>query len=159
MADEKMRLVKSRNSFRPKFKRQQLHHKKKLKDTWRRPRGLQSKQRRLYAAKGRHPAPGYGAPKAIRGFQPSGMEEVLVHNVFGLEGINAETTAVRIAAAVGNKKREAIQVAAIELGIKVLNAKDTSRTAPEEEPVEEESFEEETETVEATEEESEEEEA
>lgn len=127
MTDEVKRLIRVRSEKgKPSFKRQQLNHKKKLKDVWRRPRGLQSKQRRQYRAKGAHPTPGYGSPVAVRGLHPSGFEEVLVHNMAELEGIDAETQAARIGGSVGGKKRMMIQEAAEGLGIKVLNYKSIS---------------------------------
>ncbi len=138
MVDEKTRLIRARNAKRATFTRQNLHQKKKLEDTWRRPRGLQSKQRKQFRAKGRQPTPGYGSPIAVRGFHPSGYEEVPVSRVEDLEGLDAETQAIRIGGTVGNKKREAIQIKALEYGLKVLNLKDASLKTTEEEPVEEE---------------------
>ena len=124
MADEIKRLIRARARNRATFKRQGISRKKKLEDVWRRPRGLQSKQRRQYRAKGRHPKPGFGAPARVRGFHPSGYEEVRVCNVADLEGLDAATQAVRIAGTVGNRKREAIQVKSLEYGLKVLNPKE-----------------------------------
>lgn len=132
MADEKMRLIRARNGKRTDFKRQCLSQKKKLDDVWRRPRGLQSKKRMQKRAKGPLPRPGYGAPAAVRGFHPSGYEEVLVFAPADLEGLDAETQAVRVGATVGNRKREAIQEKALELGLKVFNLKDASKQAAEE---------------------------
>jgi len=137
MADEKVRLIQARNKKRATFKRQGLSRKKKLEDTWRRPRGLQSKQRRQYRGKGRHPKMGFGGPVAVRGFHPSGYEEVLVYNVADIEGVNSETHAIRIAGTVGNRKRAVIQDKAIEYGLKVLNAKNLTAPVEEEEPEEE----------------------
>ncbi|MDE4907822.1 50S ribosomal protein L32e [Methanogenium marinum] len=134
MADEKMRLIRARNEKRASFKRQCLHQKKKLDDVWRRPRGLQSKQRIQKRAKGRHPKSGFGGPAAVRGFHPSGYEEVLVFRVEDIEGLNVETHGIRIAAKVGNKKREIIQAKALELGLKVFNLKDASLKAAAEKP-------------------------
>lgn len=162
MADDKMRLIRARNAQRGSFKRQGLSRKKRLEDTWRRPRGLQSKQRKCFRAKGAHPQPGYGSPKAVRGMHPSGFEDVLVFNLADLENLNSKTQAIRIAATVGNRKREEIQAKAEELGFRVLNQKEvispSERRAakaaeePEEEEVEEEAeSEEEEEAVEETE--------
>lgn len=123
MADDKIRLIRARNAQRGSFKRQGLSRKLRLEDTWRRPRGIQSKQRKDYRAKGRHPQSGFGSPKAVRYFHPSGFEEVMVCNVADLEGINAETQAVRISAKVGGNKRAAIQAKAESLKIKVLNVR------------------------------------
>jgi large subunit ribosomal protein L32e len=100
-----------------------------LVDTWRRPRGLHSKQRKDFRAKGAHPEAGFGSPVAIRGFHPSGYREVLVFRPIDLEGIDAATTAVRIGAAVGRQKRAAIQTKAVALGIKILNPKEVKTVA------------------------------
>ena len=89
-----------------------------LSDSWRRPRGLQSKQRLQKKAKGAHPTPGFGSPVAVRGLHPSGYEDILVHNVPELEGLDAATQAVRIAGPVGMKKREQMQIRAAELGLR-----------------------------------------
>lgn len=123
MASEIKRLLRARSAKRATFNRQCLHSKVCLKDTWRRPRGLHSKQRKDYRAKGAHPEAGFGSPKAVRGFHPSGYREELVFNVAELEAIDAATTAVRIGGSVGGAKRAVIQNKAAELGIKVLNAK------------------------------------
>jgi len=130
MADNKIRLIRVRSAKTGcKFQRQCLHAKKKLEDTWRRPRGLTSKQRRQYKAKGAHPQAGYNAPAAVRGMHPSGYFEVLAYNPSDLEGLDAAIQAVRIAGGVGRKKRIEIQQKALEAGLKVLNAKDLAPAA------------------------------
>lgn len=138
MADEKTRLIKARNAQRGTFKRQGLSRKKKLDDVWRRPRGLQSKQRRQKKCKGIHPGAGYGSPRAVRGMHPSGYVEVLVFNVKDLEGLDAETQAVRISATVGGRKRVDIHAKADEMGLKLLNRKQIAAPAEEPEVAEEE---------------------
>jgi large subunit ribosomal protein L32e len=134
MADEKTRLIRERAQKRATFRRQGASRKKKLEDTWRRPRGLQSKQRKQYRAKGRHPKPGYGAPAAVRGYHPCGLMEALVFNTAELEGLNPEMVAVRIGGSVGMKKRSAIQAKALEYGLRVLNPKEITAPEPVEEP-------------------------
>ena len=106
---------------KPHFRRQQEYQYKRIEDTWRRPRGRHSKQR-----KGKHyrpPSPriGYRGSKKVRGLHPSGFSEVLVHNTNDIEGINPETQAIRIARTVGGRKRAAIIESADEAGIRVLN--------------------------------------
>ncbi|WP_214041595.1 50S ribosomal protein L32e [Methanoculleus sp.] len=126
--DEARRLIRVRTRHnKPAFKRRGLHRKAKLADVWRRPRGLHNKQRRQFRAKGALPRPGYGSPAAIRGMHPSGYAEVRVFTPAELAGLNPEIQAVRIGGSVGNRKREAIQTRALELGLKVLNAKDLTR--------------------------------
>lgn len=137
MVDDKNRLIRVRSQKTGcKFQRQCLHAKAKLKDSWRRPRGLTSKQRRQYKAKGAQPQAGYNAPIAVRYMHPSGFYEVLVCTPADLEGVDPAFEAVRIAGSVGMKKRAEIQKKAMEAGIKVLNAKDLTpveETAAEEE--------------------------
>lgn len=129
--DERRRLIRVRTRHnKPAFKRRGLHRKVKLADVWRRPRGLQSKQRRQFRAKGVLPRPGYGSPAAVRGMHPSGYEEVRVFSPADLAGLNPDLQAVRIAGSVGNRKRRVIQAQAMELGLKVLNAKDLTAVAP-----------------------------
>jgi large subunit ribosomal protein L32e len=132
MDTETKRLIRVRAAKRARFKRGGYGTKKQLSDSWRRPRGLQSKQRLQKKAKGAHPTPGFGSPVAVRGLHPSGYEDILVHNVPELEGLDAATQAVRIAGPVGMKKREQMQIRAAELGLRVLNPKDASmgRAAP-----------------------------
>ena len=86
--------------------------------------GLNSKLRGRYGGRkggGSVVSAGFGSPKAVRGLQPSGYEEVLVYNPAELEKIDEERQAARIASCVGMKKRLAIEDRAKELGIKVLN--------------------------------------
>lgn len=126
MDTETKRLIRVRAAKRARFKRGGYGTKKQLSDSWRRPRGLHNKQRKLKKAKGAHPTPGFGSPVAVRGLHPSGYEDILVHNPQELEGLEAATQAVRIAGAVGMKKREQMQNRAAELGLRVLNPKDAS---------------------------------
>ena len=97
MDAETKRLIRVRAAKRARFKRGGYGTKKQLSDSWRRPRGLQSKQRLQKKAKGAHPTPGFGSPVAVRGLHPSGYEDILVHNPMELEGLDAATQAVRIA--------------------------------------------------------------
>ena len=70
---------------------------------------------------GAHPQPGYGQPRKVRGLHPSGLKDVLVHNVKELAGLDKAVHAVRIARTVGKRKRAEIIKKAEELGLKVLN--------------------------------------
>lgn len=118
------RLFKARKvqkGKKPEFKRTDSHKYKRLDSNWRRPRGLRGKQRRHYKAKGGIAQAGYGSPKAVKGFHPSGYSEVLVNTVGDLDNVDASSEAIRIAAKVGSRKKLIIQAKASELGIKILN--------------------------------------
>lgn len=105
----------------PKFVRWLSASLKRVRSSWRKPQGINSKIR--MKLKGRLPMPtvGYGAPKEMRYLHPSGLKEVLVHNVKDLEKINPEKEAVKIASSVGNKKRNEILKKAEEKKLKILN--------------------------------------
>ncbi len=122
LSDAEERLLNRRRSVgKPQFNRQDYHKKKRTPESWRRPRGQLSKQRRGIKGKGPKVQAGFRTPKAIRGKHPSGFEEVYVENVNDLEGVDGDREAVRIASAVGARKRERIEEEAEAQGVRVLN--------------------------------------
>ncbi len=124
MDDESKRLFKVRKVLKakkPHFNRTDAHKYKRLDSNWRRPRGLQGKQRKHIKAKGALAQAGYGSPVAVKGLHPSGYADVLVRNVGDIDAIDATIEAIRIARTVGAKKKAVIEEKAAELGIKVLN--------------------------------------
>ncbi|MDD3042067.1 MAG: 50S ribosomal protein L32e [Methanosarcinaceae archaeon] len=106
---------------KPQFKRTCSHKFKRLDSNWRRPRGLQGKQRRKYKGKGTVAQVGFGSPVAVKGLHPSGYVDVLVANTDDLELVDPAFEAIRISATVGAKKKALIAEKAGELGIKILN--------------------------------------
>ncbi|WP_435349744.1 50S ribosomal protein L32e [Haloarchaeobius sp. HRN-SO-5] len=122
LSEEHERLLAQRRRVgKPQFNRQDYHKKKRTPESWRRPTGGLSKQRRGIKGKGPKVEAGFRTPKAVRGKHPSGFEEVRVHNVDDLEGVDGDTQAVRIASKVGARKRERIEERAEENEIRVLN--------------------------------------
>ncbi len=106
---------------KPQFKRAACHKFKRLDDNWRRPRGTQGKQRRKYVSKGALAQVGYGSPAAVKGLHPSGYSDVLISSIAELELVDPSYEAIRIAAAIGARKKAIILAKASELGIRVLN--------------------------------------
>jgi large subunit ribosomal protein L32e len=117
---------------KPDFVRQESWRYDRLKENWRRPRGIDNKMRRKI--KGWPPTVnvGYRSPKAARGLHPSGFEEVLVHNVEELKNVNPKTQAVRIAHTVGKRKRAQILMQARKKKITVLNLGEVKEEAEKE---------------------------
>ncbi|SFC58376.1 LSU ribosomal protein L32E [Halobiforma haloterrestris] len=122
LSEEEERLLERRKSEgKPQFNRQDYHMKKRTPESWRRPRGQLSKQRKGVKGKGPKVEAGFRTPTAVRGKHPSGFEEVYVENVDDLEGVDGSREAVRIASSVGARKRERIEEQAEEQGVRVLN--------------------------------------
>lgn len=106
----------------PSFRRTEWFRYKRLsRSGWRKPKGMDNKQRRNFKYRGSKVRVGHGKIAMARGLHSSGFEEVMVFNQEDLESINPETQAARIGASVGNRKREGIHDRADELGIRVLN--------------------------------------
>lgn len=108
-------------SERPDFPRSETHRFPRLGDKWRSSKGIRSKMRLKKRSRSAIVETGYRGPALVRGFHPAGKEEVLVHNVSELDGINPETQIVRISAKSGKKKRIEIMKKAEELKLDVLN--------------------------------------
>ncbi len=89
--------------------------------TWRRPRGLQSKQRRHYGYRPKIVRIGYRSPARVRGLVPSGFKPVLVRTSEELAVLDAHTEAAVIARTVGTRRRLVLEEEAQKLGIRVLN--------------------------------------
>ncbi|MFB3764453.1 MAG: 50S ribosomal protein L32e [Methanotrichaceae archaeon] len=122
MAENLLRIRARQKAKKPEFNRHDSHKKKRLPISWRKPVGLHNKLRSGISAKGRLVRPGYGSPKSVRGFHPSGYREILVSNIKDLD--DAQGYAVRISSTVGMKKRLEIQAKAAEMGLKILNLKE-----------------------------------
>jgi large subunit ribosomal protein L32e len=118
---EEVKKIRELQKKKPSFIRQQFWQFKRLADTWRRPRGRHSKQRRHYKYRTPVVRIGYRSPKKLRGLHPSGFIEKMVYNSKNLENIDTKTQAIRIGGTVGKKKRKEIIAKADELGLRVLN--------------------------------------
>ncbi|MCI4369564.1 MAG: 50S ribosomal protein L32e [Thermoplasmata archaeon] len=118
-----LRLRREASRRRPLFVRTASHRYWRIGrwESWRRPRGLQSKQRRHYGYRPVVVSIGYGSPKLVRGLTPSGFRPVIVRNLSDLEGLDAATQAAIIARTVGTRKRLALEEKARKLGVHVLN--------------------------------------
>jgi large subunit ribosomal protein L32e len=108
---------------KPDFVRPESWRYVKLKESWRRPRGLDHKMRRKIKGWPPTVSVGYKGPKVARGLHPSGYKEVLVHNAKEISNIDPKTEAARIAHTVGKKKRVQIISEAKKKKVFILNFK------------------------------------
>ena len=118
-----LRVRKMLEATRPKFVRTASNRYWRIGrwESWRTPRGLQSKQRRHYGYRPRVVRIGYGGPKATRGLSPTGFKPVLVRTPKDLEGLDATHEAVLIARTVGTKRRLVLEESCRKLGLHILN--------------------------------------
>ncbi len=106
---------------KPDFLRSESWRYVKLKESWRKPRGLDHKMRRKIKGWPPTVSVGYKGPKDARGLHPSGYREVLVHNTKEISKVDPKSEAARIAHTVGKKKRVQIIAEAKKREIFILN--------------------------------------
>ena len=94
----------------PEFRRGESWRYKRIKENWRKPKGIDNKMR--LQLRGWPPIVkiGYRKSKKVRGLHPSGLQEVLV------------TNAVRLSGRLGLRKKLEILNEARKRGLRVLNA-------------------------------------
>ena len=107
-----------------KFNRIQSDIFVRVKSSWRRCRGIDSRLRRKERGTPIHPSCGFGSDKETKYMLPDGFKPCIVHNVADLEPLVTQNTvyAAVIAHSVGGRKRRMIEKAAQEKYIKVVNA-------------------------------------
>lgn len=149
MMEQKALKIRERiKKKKPKFVRQESWRYMRLKENWRKPKGIDNKMRRKIKGWPPKVNVGYRGPKVARGLHPSGYEEVLVHNLDELKEVDPKTQVVRIARAVGKRKRTRIIAEARKKKITIVNLKEVKEKVEEKE----EKLEEETKKIEAEEE-------
>ncbi len=116
-----LKLRKRAKQKKPEFLRSESWRYSKMSESWRRPRGLDHKMRRKIKGWPPMVSTGYKGPKVARGLHPSGLREVMVHNVEELSLVDPSVQAARIGHTVGKKKRTLIIAAAREKKIRILN--------------------------------------
>ena len=139
-AEQAVKLRKAVKARKPKFRRHESWRYKRLKESWRRPRGLDNKMRQKAKGWPKAVNVGYRGPRIARGLHPSGYEEVLIHTPDEIVEVDPKTQAIRIAHTVGTRKRIQIASQAREREIHVLNP--LVKREIEEEKIEEELLEE-----------------
>jgi len=108
-------------AIHPKFVRQNRSVDKRVGEAWRRPRGIDNKQRVMLAWAGAMPNIGYRSPKAGRGKRNGRMLKV-IHNAAELAACDAKSDGIYFAATIGKKKRAVLLAKATAMGVRVLNS-------------------------------------
>jgi large subunit ribosomal protein L32e len=123
MAEEKrlLELRKKIGKKRPSFRRIESWRLVRVKDPWRKARGIDSTTRRKLKSGVKSPSVGYRNPKKVRGLHPSGFEEVRIFNIEDIKGLNNKKHALKISSRVGARKRINLIDYAQKRGFKILN--------------------------------------
>jgi len=122
-----LELRKKLKNRKPKFIRQDSHKKKRVKFSWRRPKGLHSKMRLELKGYRRNVEIGWGSPKEVKGLSSDGLEKITVNNIDDLKKLDAKKQGALISGNVGLKKRLEILKEAEKLKIKILNIKNPEK--------------------------------
>ncbi|PWN28165.1 putative 60S ribosomal protein L32 [Jaminaea rosea] len=114
-------IVKKRTQ---KFKRHHSDRYKRVGESWRKPRGIDSAVRRRFRSRTPMCSIGYGSNKKTRHMMPNGLRRFVVSNPRDVDMLlmHNNTFAAEIASNVSSKKRIAILEKAKVLGVKVTNA-------------------------------------
>lgn len=116
-----MKLRKKINKKRPSFRRVESWRYKRVKDSWRKARGIDSKTREKRKSGVKSPSVGYRGPKKVRGLHPSGYEEVRVATISDILNLNNKKHALKISGKLGAKKRIVLIDYSQKKGFKILN--------------------------------------
>jgi len=131
--------VREMKGSKPEFRRQESWRYKRVKENWRRPRGVTSKMRKEESGFPAKVKNGYGSAASTRGLHPRGLVDQLVWREVELEKLDPKIHIVRIAARVGEKKRRGILTKAKDLNFHIANpGREEGRAVTEALPVEEE---------------------
>ena len=123
---QKNRLLEIRKRMkkkRPSFRRVESWRYVRVKDPWRKARGIDSQTRKKTKTGVKSPSAGYRTPKKIRGLHPSGYEQVEIHNLKELKDLdlNSKRHAIKISTRLGSRKRLEIIDWAQKRNFKILN--------------------------------------
>mmetsp|Transcript_19564 Transcript_19564/g.45747 ORF Transcript_19564/g.45747 Transcript_19564/m.45747 type:complete len:136 (-) Transcript_19564:70-477(-) len=123
----KRNIIKKRTK---KFIRHQSDRFDRVSESWRRPKGIDSRVRRRFRGNRRLVNIGYGNNKKTRGLLPSGFRKFRVNNVNELELLlmHNRVFAAEVAHNVSKANRKIILQRAAELNVKVINGNARVRT-------------------------------
>lgn len=122
------KLIRQRRRKKPKFIREDYHksHRYKIREQWRKPKGISSKVKIKKRGKRMPVEIGYKSPRAISGLHPSGVKFTMIFNLKGIKNIE-KGSAVMISSTIGKRKKIEIIRQCADKGLLILNIKDTKK--------------------------------
>ncbi|GAB4316651.1 MAG: 50S ribosomal protein L32e [Promethearchaeota archaeon] len=118
------RLLRQRKKLqrkRPSFRRVESWRYKRVKDSWRRARGIDSKTRRKKKSGVKSPTSGYRSPKAVRSLHPCGLKVAKVVNERDLEDFDPKKHAIVLDRRLGNRKKLPLYESIQARGFRIIN--------------------------------------
>ncbi|MBI5389417.1 hypothetical protein HZB01_03495 [Candidatus Woesearchaeota archaeon] len=110
---------------KPVFRMQDAHKKARLKQKWRRPKGIQSKIRLHKKGYRRGVEIGWGSPKDLRGKDPKYcLTPIVVHTLKDIHPLDAAKHSILLGKGMGARKKIDLLKLLKERSFKVLNIKD-----------------------------------
>jgi large subunit ribosomal protein L32e len=110
-----------KKQHKPSFRRVECWRFVRVKPAWHKARGNTSKTRQKRKSGVKSPDTGYYSPKSIRGFHPSGLQDVLIRTKADLEGLSPKVHGIRIAKNLGVRKKIELLEYTKERGFHILN--------------------------------------
>jgi large subunit ribosomal protein L32e len=114
---ERRRQIKKRKPF---FRKKDHYKTKGLEKRWRRPRGVDNKQRLRRRAHALRPGTGFKSPALVKGLHRSGLKPVLISSINQLNNITKEQ-GIMLSSKLGNRKRALILLEIKKRGFALLN--------------------------------------
>lgn len=118
-----LQLRRQAKKRKPAFMRQDAHKKVRIKKTWKKPHGLQSKMRLHEKGYNRCVSPGFKSPAQVRCLTRQGLTQVQVSNLDQLKAIDPQTQAAMITKTVGMRNRTGMIKEALSRKITIMNYK------------------------------------
>src|SRR5438874_11632660 len=106
---------------KPEFRRQESWRYKRVKENWRRPRGVTSKMRKEESGFPAKVKNGYGSAASTRGLHPRGLVDQLVWREGALEKLDPKIHIARRSGRVGERTRRGILTKAKDLNFDIAN--------------------------------------
>ena len=106
---------------KPRFLRQESWRLKRVRESWRRPKGVTSRMRKEKAGWPRRAKVGYGVSSSSKGLHPRGLSQRRVEKLSDMEGLNPKSDILFLSRRLGERRRLMLLERAKELGLRVAN--------------------------------------
>ncbi|MBW2963294.1 50S ribosomal protein L32e [Candidatus Woesearchaeota archaeon] len=127
MKEELLKIRIAKKKKKPNFIRQDTNKKIRLRNKakWRKPKGRHSKLRLGKKGHEAVPSTGWGSPREVKHLHKSGLRQILVQSLNDFDQINKNEEGVILGSTVGKRKKIELIKKAEEIGVRILNIRNT----------------------------------